>query len=196
MTTLDGTVPPDDVALARTARDGDMDAFAELVRRHQGRVRGFVAGYVRDPMLVDDVAQEVFVVAHRSLREWREEAPLRVWLLAIARRQALLHMRAEVRRRRRQDALSLQIDEWDLQALEAAPVASYDERVSALRRCMEQLSAGSAELLRQHYFEGKRLADIARARGKREGTIKVQLFRIRQALAICMGRALSAGEPP
>ena len=81
---------------------GSDEAFCRLVRVHQGRVRTFLLRYVHRPDLVDDLAQEVFLTAYHSLRTYKKDSPLAVWLLGIARHQALRHLRDEGRRRARE----------------------------------------------------------------------------------------------
>ena len=84
--------------IARVVHDDDRSAFSELVRRHQGLVRGFLRrmlGGASD--LADDLAQETFMKAHRNLRGYRGNAAFSVWLCAIATNE----LRAEWRRRKR-----------------------------------------------------------------------------------------------
>jgi RNA polymerase sigma factor (sigma-70 family) len=81
------------------ARGGSAEAFSELVRVHHAPVRAYLARYVRDRETADDLAQETFLSAFRSLPTWRGDAPLRMWLLGIARNRALTHLRDEERRR-------------------------------------------------------------------------------------------------
>lgn len=84
--------------IARVVRNDDRAAFGELVRRHQGAVRGFLRrmqGASGD--FADDLAQETFLKAHRSLAEFRADGSLVAWLCAIAANE----LRAEWRRRKR-----------------------------------------------------------------------------------------------
>jgi RNA polymerase sigma-70 factor (ECF subfamily) len=84
--------------IARVVRDDDRAAFGELVRRHQGAVRGFLRrmqGTSGD--FAEDLAQETFLKAHRALAEFRGEGSLVAWLCAIAANE----LRAEWRRRKR-----------------------------------------------------------------------------------------------
>jgi RNA polymerase sigma-70 factor, ECF subfamily len=82
-----------DAALALAARDGDREAFMQLVRAHQARVRALAYGLLGDRALAEDVAQEVFLRAWRGLRGFRGDAGFSTWLYTIARRTALEHAR-------------------------------------------------------------------------------------------------------
>ena len=83
----------EDAALALAAREGDREAFMQLVRIHQARVRALANGLVGDHALAEDVAQEVFLRAWRGLPGFRGDAGFSTWLYTIARRTALEHAR-------------------------------------------------------------------------------------------------------
>lgn len=75
---------PDDALFLRF-RDGDHDAFEQLLRRHRGTVHAFIARYLSDRQLADDVYQEVFlrVVAHAD--DFRGTSRFTTWVYSIAR---------------------------------------------------------------------------------------------------------------
>jgi RNA polymerase sigma-70 factor (ECF subfamily) len=79
----------DESALVRAARNGDREAFMQLVRVHQAGVRAFAHGLLGDRVLAEDIAQEAFLRAWRGLDKFRGEAAFATWLYAIARRVAL-----------------------------------------------------------------------------------------------------------
>ncbi len=72
-----------DLELARAASD-DLDAFAELIRRHQDFVFGAVLRVVKDRSQAEDLAQEAFLRAYRGLEGFRGDAAVRSWLYRIA----------------------------------------------------------------------------------------------------------------
>jgi RNA polymerase sigma-70 factor (ECF subfamily) len=72
-------------SLARAAGRGDRDALARFVRQTQGDVWRFCAHLV-DPATADDLAQETYLRAIPALGRFRGDAPVRSWLLTIARR--------------------------------------------------------------------------------------------------------------
>lgn len=79
---------PDPRTLAR-AREGDVDAFEDLVRTYQGDVYRFAYSYTRDRALAEDVTQEAFLRAYRFLPSFRGESRFGSWLFRIARNCAL-----------------------------------------------------------------------------------------------------------
>jgi len=78
----------DDAALVHRCLDGDADAFRELVERYQGAVHATAYYYVGRYSAAEDVAQEAFLGAYRSLTRLREPARFGPWLREIACRTA------------------------------------------------------------------------------------------------------------
>ena len=77
--------PSDTELVARVLASDDRRAFAELVRRHQSAVRGLLRRLCAgDAAQADDLAQETFLRAYRSLKGWRGEGRLSPWLYRIA----------------------------------------------------------------------------------------------------------------
>jgi RNA polymerase sigma-70 factor, ECF subfamily len=86
-------------SLARDAGRGDHGALARLVQQTQGDVWRLCAHLV-DPAAADDLAQDTYLRAIASLGKFRGDAPVRVWLLAIARRACAAEIAARSRDRR------------------------------------------------------------------------------------------------
>jgi RNA polymerase sigma-70 factor (ECF subfamily) len=80
------------VALARVGNDR---AFEELVRRRQGAVRGLLRRLSGNAALGDDLAQETFVTAWRSLRRLRDPSAFGAWLKRVAINVWLQHARRD-----------------------------------------------------------------------------------------------------
>lgn len=83
----------DDAALLARARGGDLDAFADLVRRHEQRVRAVLFRLLDDERDVEEATQDCFVQAWRNLDRFRGEATLFTWLYRIAVNEALRRLR-------------------------------------------------------------------------------------------------------
>lgn len=91
-----------DPDLAAEGARGNAAALAEILRRHQGAVRGFLRRACGDPALADDLAQEAFLTAFARLGTFRGEASLRAWLCGIAFHKLREQGRSAGRRRRRE----------------------------------------------------------------------------------------------
>jgi RNA polymerase sigma-70 factor (ECF subfamily) len=117
----------DDRELLVRARSGDLDAFAELVRRHERRVRSVLARLLDDERDVEEAAQDVFVQAWRGLDAFRGEASASTWLYRIAVNAALMR-----RRRRRvettelEEAPAREVPDRDLQRFLAERIRALD----------------------------------------------------------------------
>lgn len=92
-------IGPDLNALAAAAREGDDVAVAALVRHTHDDVRKLCAA-LGSFGEVDDLIQETYLKAFRSLTSFRGDAPFRAWLLTIARRTCADHVRRRQRDRR------------------------------------------------------------------------------------------------
>jgi RNA polymerase sigma-70 factor (ECF subfamily) len=180
------------------AREGSHEAFCGLLRLHQGRVRAYLNSYIYDRDAADDLAQESFLAAYRSLPTFRGEAPFGLWLLRIAKNKALAYLRDEARRRSRREegsfasllagTLACCVEAEDLET------SSKDGELEALRACVERLPNHSAALIRGYYFKNRSAIEIGRELGKGKSAIGMTLLRIRAALRQCMESRLASSE--
>src|SRR5262245_17045383 len=108
-----------------------LESFGEILRLHQGRIRAYLRRFVMEADLADDLAQETFLAAYRSLPHRNPAAPIDLWLLSIARHRALKHLRDEARRRDREvRPLKAALAAWCASRVESDSTA---EDVSALK---------------------------------------------------------------
>jgi RNA polymerase sigma-70 factor (ECF subfamily) len=97
-------------ALVDAAREGDDVAVRELVRRTQPAIWR-LCNVLGSPGDEDDLVQDTYLRAFRSLPSYRGEAPITAWLLSIARRVCADHVRHRVRERRLVGALAQAADD-------------------------------------------------------------------------------------
>jgi RNA polymerase sigma-70 factor (ECF subfamily) len=81
--------PADVAQLVERARDGDRDAYGELVRRFRPGIYAVLLSWLHDPAEADDVAQDVFLHGMRKLGQLRDARCFAGWLRQIAVRLAL-----------------------------------------------------------------------------------------------------------
>ena len=89
----------DDAELLARIRNGAADDFSELVQRHQSQVFAILYRYERDRGRLEDLAQDTFIKAWRSLPQFDGRAPFAHWLSRIAVNVALDHLRKTKRQR-------------------------------------------------------------------------------------------------
>lgn len=181
-----------DSRLIAQAREGSLEAFGELVRNHHLTIRWFLCRYIKDPATVDDLAQDVFVDAMKNIQTLDNDSALVPWLTAIARNKAISFLRQSAK------SSTTQIDPDYLLTLEQLRRAEqseafgtdYRELMSVLDACLATLKARSRELVRSFYFENQSAEQIAKDSGLKGNTVRMNLLRIRGALAKCIRRKL------
>src|SRR5215210_8864827 len=94
-----------DLALVERALDNDLAAFEQLVARYQNKIMAYVARMLNDHEEAEDVTQEVFIKAYRSLDSFRGASSFSTWLYRIATNLCI--DRARKRKRSPQEAYSL-----------------------------------------------------------------------------------------
>ncbi len=85
---------PSDRELIERARQGDMGAFGELVRKHQPRIFRLAAHMLRDRSEAEDVAQETFIRAYQALARFDGRSEPYTWFYRIAVNLSLNHIRS------------------------------------------------------------------------------------------------------
>lgn len=171
---------------------GSMDAFAEMVRTYQSRVRTFLGGYLHNPDVVDDLAQETFIQAFKAAARYNPDASLCSWLLGIGRNLALNYLRKEKHRRLRDHKWWEGREEIGLNLCQAADPAQSEERIRALAECVEGLPANNARIVRGFYYEGVKGDNLAEKLGISTNALRQRLARIREALHHCVTVKLEA----
>src|SRR5438477_8098367 len=89
MTAIATSPPTTDVELVLASRQGDRNAFGQIVRRYQGLIAGLIYSTCGDLSASEDIAQETFLAAWKSLSGLREPEKLAAWLCQIARHRML-----------------------------------------------------------------------------------------------------------
>ena len=171
-----------------SARRGDVEAFGELVHVHYPDVRVFLAMHLGSQPDLDDLVQDVFVRAFAGLNTLRDTGAFRSWLMGIARNRVLEHLRERIRTATA-DHNTLELLQYrsELDILEAgADDARRALELEALRDCIRQLPPESARIIREHYFKGRSINELAMDTNKKEGALRVMMFRVRAALRDCV----------
>lgn len=165
-----------DEELVERAKRGSIDAYEEIVRRHQAtafRVAFAVCGSRED---AEEAAQDAFVKAHRALDRFRTGAPLRPWLLRIVANEARNRRVAGGRSARLIERLAREPG-----SREAAPSLEPGLLAGAERRellaALSRLPARQRDAIACTYLFGLSEAEAAVALGCRPGTVKSRLSR-------------------
>ena len=87
-----------DTELVQRAQKGDKSAFDLLVRKYQHRIAAVVSRFVRNSAECQDVVQDSFIKAYRSLPGFRGESQFYTWMYRIAVNTAKNHLASQKRR--------------------------------------------------------------------------------------------------
>ena len=153
---------------------GDEDAFAALVRRHQGRVFRLAGRFFRQRQDVEEVAQETFLRAWLKLGTYGGRAPFEHWLTRLCLRCAYDRLRRPGR--------SPESGAWPVPEMAAdGPPPDPTARLE-VSRLLARLSAADRFLLVLLEAEGWSVAEIAERLGWSRVNVKVRAHRARRRL--------------
>lgn len=172
-----------DHILLERAREGDLDAFNDLVVLHQDQLFNLVARMVPDRDQAHDVVQEAFFSAYRNLARFRGGS-VRSWLSRIAVNAAMDTQRAR-KRRPVQPYPELEDDSWQPPTgPDADPegITLTAERSAALESALATITPDQRASIVLFDVEGYDYAEIAEMTGVSLGTVKSRIHRGRLAL--------------
>lgn len=163
---------PDDADVARVLA-GDVEAFAGIVARWQGRLFALAHRLCRDRGRAEDMTQEAFVKVFRSLDRWRGESEFSTWMTSVALNTFRSHLR---------------LRPWIGEELGAEAhsragteePAQDDERVELVRRSVAALPARYRDALTVYYSGDRDCEEAARILRIPTGTLKARLARGRR----------------
>ena len=174
-----------DEELIACFRRGQREAFGVLVRRYERELYGYLARYLGDSSLADDVFQNTFLQLYTKLGMYTAGRPVRPWLYTIATHQAI----DALRRGSRHQAISLDQEREDqlaaelpqlltvLQSREPAPLDQVqgEERRQLVRSSVDQLPEFLLSVVILAYYQGLKYRDIADILDIPVGTVKSRL---------------------
>lgn len=176
----------DEQRLIAAAQQGNLDAFNELVLAYQDRVYNLAYRILGDPAAAEDVTQEAFIAAYRTLNTFRGGSFLS-WLLRTAANRCY----DELRRQKRRPTVSWEaFGELDEEAnpflVNGGPTpeeaAQQAELSDFLQAAIQTLPPDQRVVLVLSDVEGMDYEQIARTMGVPLGTVKSRLARARARL--------------
>jgi RNA polymerase sigma-70 factor (ECF subfamily) len=168
--------PVAETVLVKRASKGDRGSFAELLRRHQSKVRGLLLRLCGDRTLADDLAQEVFLRSYRGLVGFQGRSAFGTWLYRIAY-NVYLNQQTRVRR------FSKLPEDYDVRA---APEDALSAPRADLRKDLAAAIATLPDRYRAvvvlYYLEEVSYPEIAEILSVPLGTVKTHLHRAKRLL--------------
>lgn len=160
-----------------TAEDVLQREFGERLRESSSLAFRVAYSILRHREDAEDVAQEAFVRAHRSIAQVRDRERFRAWLVRMTWRLAIDRLRTEKRRAIREMTFEPQPD------LSTEQLASAQERARRLWGAIDELPEKLRMAIVLASIEGHDVAEVGRLLNIPEGTVKSRLFLARKQLA-------------
>ncbi len=169
-----------DNTIIRLVQDGNAGAFAQLVQKHHNKLLAFIYRLVKDPQVTEDIGQEVFLSAYKSLPKFDPErgTPFSAWLYIIARNRCVNYLR------KHKDFKHALIDEYhQLPGNEdtAEEALIRNEGLQALTASLDDLPEPFRTTIIKS-LQGASLHEIACEYGISVSTVKSRLFRAKEKI--------------
>jgi RNA polymerase sigma-70 factor, ECF subfamily len=187
-----GELDADQEIVAR-CRNGDWEAFAELVLKYQSRVLTLAMRILDNRSEAEDIAQDIFVKVFQSLHDFRGASRFSTWLYRITVNHCLNHLRR--RARQQQTLVGTDAEEWMQESPTSNPHQTLEqkERWGLVQAKLQLLSPEHRTIILLRDFEGLSYEEIADVLQLESGTVKSRLHRARMELKALLEPYL-AGE--
>lgn len=181
-----------DRELVDRAREGDAQAFGQLVRRHQQRIHRLAMHLLRDRAEAEDVMQETFVRAYRALARFDGRSEPYTWFYRITVNLSLNALRSRKAHRTTTEAddprLDAVISERQSQAADPPADAARSQLYAALAKGIDELSETLRTTLVLVCIDGRSHEEAAAILGAPEGTIAWRVHEARRKLKEFMAK--------
>ncbi|MFB9324607.1 sigma-70 family RNA polymerase sigma factor [Paenibacillus aurantiacus] len=165
--------------LVIAAAGGDMEAFAALVRTYTNAVCAVAYNLLRDYYLAQDIAQETFLKAYRSLNDLQQPEKFGSWLYAIALRLSIDYKRSAARKFRLQEELGQLASHEDKRYAEDF---TRHEMSLDVEQALQQLDDTSRAILLSYYVSEIKMPEIARLLNMSVAAVESRMRRSRKLL--------------
>ena len=178
---MTNTGQPDEAIIIRVLK-GDQTAFASLVEKYQNYVFTLVLRFTDNREDAEEISQDIFVKAYRSLADFRGDSKFSTWLFTISRTTCLSFLR-----KKKLDTISLDNERAGLQVANResgfnANTVEQKSRHAMLNQAIAMLGVDDAQVLNLFYKGDQTLEEIGNIMRLEPNTVKVKLHRARQRL--------------
>ena len=173
----------DDATLVERSRNGDLEAFNQIVRRYQLRVYNLAARILGDRTAAEDVAQDTFVSAYKALARFRGGS-LRAWLLRIASNLCYDRLRSAKRRPEQSLDEAMESPGFHVPSRDPSPEQQAISREihDHVQRAILELPFDQRNTIMLIDVQGLSYQEAAEAMDVSMGTVKSRLSRARAAV--------------
>jgi RNA polymerase sigma factor (sigma-70 family) len=172
---------PEELVISRILK-GEQSAFSILVKKYQEYVFTLVLRFTQNREDAEEISQDVFIKAYRSLADFRGDSKFSTWLFTITRTTCLSFLR-----KKKLDIISLDNERTGLQIGNresefSANGIEQKSRHAMLNRAISMLSPDDSQVLNLFYKGDQSLDEIGKIMRLDPNTVKVKLYRARQRL--------------
>lgn len=161
----------EDLELIRRSQAGDAEAFGELVTRYHARILTLLNGMVRNENDASDLAQEGFLKAWSSIRQFQGRSSFYTWLYRLTVNLAILSLRRKDRR------VEVELDDY---FPSSQPSPRVDYQLTEIREyfnaALEQLSPKQRAVIELKEIKGMQYREIAGVLNVSMGTVMSRLY--------------------
>ena len=178
-----------DIELIEQTLAGDQSAYADLVKRHQRFVFTLALRFAKTREDAEEIAQDCFIKAYRSLGTFQRNSKFTTWLYSIVYTTSMTFLR---KKRVQTDSIDDENTYVQLENHSGYDVndAENKSRSYYLNQAIAQLLPDDATIITLFYKGEQSLEEIGAAMGIEPNTVKVKLFRARQRLKEKLERLL------
>ncbi|MBS2213980.1 sigma-70 family RNA polymerase sigma factor [Carboxylicivirga mesophila] len=172
---------PNDIKLIKLVRAGDVSAFAQIIEKYQHMAYTLANSIVKNHQEAEEVAQDAFFKAYKSLDKFKGDAEFSTWLYRIVYNTAISKIRS-----RKAETITLESQEVDKQNTfnfaDNLNRLERQERKVILKRALKELKEEDAFIIILYYYKEQSIEEIEKATGLSKSNIKVKLHRGRKQL--------------
>lgn len=174
--------------LLRRSREGDLEAYDEMVRRYQERIYATIYHMTSNHEDTNDLAQETFIKAFHALKSFKGGSSFYTWLYRIAVNKTINFLK------QRKNKTQMSLDDLDFHAEHDPDLvalisdktprreATLTELQEKLNEAMQKLSESHRLVVTLHDVQGLSHEEIAKIMDCNIGTVRSRLFYARQQL--------------
>lgn len=203
----DSTFVDEDARLMSSVQAGDALAFEELTTRNQSRVYAYLYRFVGDPLLAEDLTQEVFMRVFKHRASYRNDARFSTWLFRVAHNVAFNAFRSKKRHPeqlfnslKKSDSSTTQMNFEDgiLSRSGSTPTQKLAklEKQAVVRDAIDRLNPRQRQAVLLSRFEGMSYQQIAEIMNLTPEAVKSLLSRARQNLKTALAPFIEEGKRP
>ena len=183
---------PSDNEILSSVLQGNQQAYAEIVKRYQSFVITIALRYTPNREDAEEIAQDCFVKAYRSLSDFRGESKFSTWLYTIVTTTCLTFLRKKKLETHSLDNEKVFEVADNVDSGFRANLVEQKSKVNMVNRAIGLLSADDAQIITLFYKGEQSLEEIGQILGLEPNTVKVRLHRARQRLKEKMEKHFTA----